>query len=107
MFGDAINIVGKIDRYPTGFFNNFGYFRRHASPSIENYCVTYIQAYSSAAKMARPSGSGFVAAYVICWGYAEESKCEEIGRSLQAICMRYDLVLPEYKRGILLGSRRY
>lgn len=74
MFRNSINIIGRIDRYRTGFLSNYGYFRRHASPNINNYTVTYVQAYSSGAKMARPSDSGYIESYVVCRGYAEESK---------------------------------
>lgn len=69
-FRNAINISGKLDKYRTSFFSDFGYFRKHASPPLRDNAVTYIQAYSSAVKMARPSDSGYVASYVLCRGYS-------------------------------------
>lgn len=72
IYSDTVNISGKIDRYCTGFLANYGYYRRHAylpSSSHREGTVTYGQAYNSAAKMARPSDSGYVACYTICRGY--------------------------------------
>lgn len=74
LYRDAVNLSGKIDRYKTGFLADFDYFRRHASPPMENHIVTYAQAYSSAAKMARPTDCGFVPTYVISRGYAIGSR---------------------------------
>lgn len=60
VFSGAINIYGKTDKYRAGFLADYGYFCRHASPTVRNNIVTFVQAYNSAAKMARPTDSGFV-----------------------------------------------
>lgn len=59
----------KIDKYKLGFLTNVGCFSYHGSPSFGDHAVTFAQAYWSAAKMARPRNSGFVAAYALCRGY--------------------------------------
>ncbi|CAL1672196.1 unnamed protein product [Lasius platythorax] len=64
---------GKLLRYRTGFFADYGYFRRHASPSLEKNAVTFVQAYNSAAKMAPTADSGFLSAYLVARGYTGET----------------------------------
>lgn len=77
LFAGSINLGGKIERYRTGFLADYGYFARNASPPVDDHVVTFAQAYSSAAKMARPVDSGFVAAYVISRGFRIADRQEE------------------------------
>lgn len=71
VFQNAVNIVGKMFKYRVGFLSNFGYFYRHASPihDVPDNIITFVQTYSSSAKMVRPRDCGLVAAYAICRDY--------------------------------------
>lgn len=71
IFKGAIKISPKLQRFRTGFLENFGYFCQHVSPKIRNRVITYAQAYNAAAKMARPTDSGFLPTFVLCRGYEE------------------------------------
>lgn len=74
LFENAINLRDKTDKYRFGFLSDYGFFRKHASPNIRNNIITYVQVYSSAAKLGRPSDCGFLSSFVLSRGYGFESK---------------------------------
>jgi len=68
VFRGGVAITSRTDRYRTGYLYRYGYFDRHASIPREDNLVTYVQAYNSAAKMARPRDCGLAPAYAFCRG---------------------------------------
>jgi len=63
-----VAITSRTDRYRAGYLYRY-FFDRHASIPREDNLVTYVQAYNSAAKMARPQDCGLAPAYALCRGY--------------------------------------
>lgn len=97
LFEGSVNIFGRIDRYRIGSLSDYGYFRKLASLASDGHCVTYLKAYSSAAKMAHSFDSRFIASCIICRGYAGDCKnlkklaemSQQYIRDLVLYCLNY------------------
>jgi len=97
LFRDSVNLSGKIERYRTGFLHDYGYFARYASPPYEGHVVTFVQAYSSSAKMVRFADIGLVAAYTVCRGFhtgdrlldMRENETRQHVKDIESYCKSY------------------
>lgn len=94
-FRNAIKLGAiKLERYHIGFCSDYEYLAYYASPDVANNIITHVQVYNSAAKMAQPCETGFLASYVLCRGYMDAK--EKSLRSLQYEVQQYVRDLVEY-----------
>lgn len=63
--------LAKTNRYRAAFTLDYGYFDHSSSPAVHENIVTFAQAYSSAAKLGRPSDFGSIPAFLICHSYID------------------------------------
>ncbi|KAL0098995.1 hypothetical protein PUN28_020202 [Cardiocondyla obscurior] len=82
----------KMNIYTLGYLFNYDHFDVHASPTC-NRNVTYIQAYSSGANMARPKCSGTLATFALLHNVRNQSN---IMKTMRKTCFQYVLDLTHY-----------
>ncbi|KAL0116457.1 hypothetical protein PUN28_009838 [Cardiocondyla obscurior] len=90
----------KMNIYTLGYLFNYGHFDVRASPTC-NRNVTYIQAYSSGAKMARPKCSGTLATFALLHNVRNQSN---IMKTMRKTCFQYVLDLTHYCKNQIMTN---
>lgn len=97
---DCVRLDDKIDKYRAGFLNSYGFFCRHAAGcDYSQRFVTFVQAYNTSAKMARPDDSGYLLSLVVAGGYLTDSgdrhlrqlaeRSRQHARDIATYCINY------------------